>query len=203
MEVELRSCQSTCLVSFLIRLAHKALCSEKLDQQLYEKLWTPAVFAASASFYSWNSSSLWLPYFASLYFLEANLCLSPGTCSDTIGHAGTMLQRYVTGALTFFFFPFLFFFLNFILFLKLYIIVLVLPNIKMNPPPVYMCSPSWTLLPPRSPYHPSGSSQCTSPKHPVSCIEPGLASRFIHDILVSIHKWGHIVLVFPCLAYFT
>ena len=39
-----------------------------------------------------------------------------------------------------------------------------------------MCSPSWTLLPPPSPYHPSGSSQCTSPKHPVSCIEPGLVS---------------------------
>ena len=36
---------------------------------------------------------------------------------------------------------------------------------------------------PPSPYHPSGSSQCTSPKHPVSCIEPGMASRFIHDIL--------------------
>ena len=34
-----------------------------------------------------------------------------------------------------------------------------------------------------SPYHPSGSSQWTSPKHPVSCIEPGLATRFIHDIL--------------------
>ena len=48
----------------------------------------------------------------------------------------------------------------------------------MNPPPVYMCSPSWTLLPPPSPYHPSGSSQCTSPKHPVSCIESGLATRF-------------------------
>ena len=54
---------------------------------------------------------------------------------------------------------------------------------EMNPPQAYMCSPSWTLLPPPSPYHPSGSSQCTSPKHPVSCIEPGLASRFIHDIL--------------------
>ena len=53
----------------------------------------------------------------------------------------------------------------------------------MNPPQVYMCFPSWTLLPPPSPYHPSGSSQCTSPKHPVSCIKPGLASRFIHDIL--------------------
>ena len=38
----------------------------------------------------------------------------------------------------------------------------------MNPPQAYMCSPSWTLLPPPSSYHPSGSSQCTSPKHPVS-----------------------------------
>ena len=66
---------------------------------------------------------------------------------------------------------------------KIYIIVLVLPNIEMNPPQVYMCSPSQTLLPPPSPYHPSGSSQCTSPKHPVSCIEPGLATRFLHDIL--------------------
>ena len=44
--------------------------------------------------------------------------------------------------------------------------------------------PSWlALLPPPSPYHPSGSSQCTSSKHRVSCIEPGLAPRFIHDIL--------------------
>ena len=39
------------------------------------------------------------------------------------------------------------------------------------------------LNPPPSPYHPSGSSQCTSPKHPVSCIEPGLATRFIYDII--------------------
>ena len=53
----------------------------------------------------------------------------------------------------------------------------------MNPPQVYMCSLSRTLLPPPSPHQPSGSSQCTSPKHPVSCIEPGLATRFIHDIL--------------------
>ena len=53
----------------------------------------------------------------------------------------------------------------------------------MNLPQVYMCSLSWTLLPPPSPYHPSGSSQCTSLKHPVSCIEPGLATRFIHDII--------------------
>ena len=41
----------------------------------------------------------------------------------------------------------------------------------MNPPQVYMCSLSWTLLPPPFPYHPSGSSQYISPKHPVSCID--------------------------------
>ena len=66
---------------------------------------------------------------------------------------------------------------------KLYNIILVLPYIKMNPPWVYMCSPSWTLLPPPSPYHPSGSSQCTSPKHLVSCLEPGLATCFLYDVI--------------------
>ena len=60
---------------------------------------------------------------------------------------------------------------------------MVLPYINMNPPQVYTCSSSWTLLPPPSPYHPSGSSQYISPKHPVSCIEPGLATHFIYDII--------------------
>ena len=62
-------------------------------------------------------------------------------------------------------------------------IVLVFPYINMNPSQVYMCSQSWTPLPPPSPYRPSGSSQCTSPKHPISCIEPGLAIRFLYDII--------------------
>ena len=53
----------------------------------------------------------------------------------------------------------------------------------MNPPRVYMCSPTWTPLLPPAPYHLSGWSQCTSPKHPVSCIEPGLVNRFIYDII--------------------
>jgi len=78
---------------------------------------------------------------------------------------------------------FLNYFFKFYFIFKLYKIVLVLPNIKMNPPQVYMCSPFWTLHRPPSPYHPSGLSQCTSPKHPVSCIEPGLATHFIHDII--------------------
>ena len=38
-------------------------------------------------------------------------------------------------------------------------------------------------LPPPSTYHPSGSSQCTSPEHPVSCIKPGLAIHFLYDII--------------------
>ena len=53
----------------------------------------------------------------------------------------------------------------------------------MNPPWVYRCSSSWTPLPLPSPYHPSGSSQCTSPDHPVSCIEPGLVIHFTYDII--------------------
>ena len=42
-----------------------------------------------------------------------------------------------------------------------------------------------SLPPPPSPYHLSGSSQCTSPKHPASCIEPRLAIHFLYD---SIHE---------------
>ena len=38
-------------------------------------------------------------------------------------------------------------------------------------------------LPPPSPYHPSGSSQCTSPKIPVSCIKLGLVICFLYDII--------------------
>ena len=56
-----------------------------------------------------------------------------------------------------------------------------LPYIHMNQPWVYMCSPSWPSLPPPSPSHPSGSSQCTIPEHPASCIEPGLAIYFTYD----------------------
>ena len=69
-------------------------------------------------------------------------------------------------------------------FILLYNTVLVLPYIDMNPPRVYMSSQSWTPLPPPTPYHFSGSSPCTSPKPPVSCIKHRLAIRFLHD---SIH----------------
>ena len=47
--------------------------------------------------------------------------------------------------------------------------------------------------PPPSPYRPSGLSQCTSPEHPVSCIEPGLAFRFTYDIIHVSIPFSHII----------
>ena len=56
------------------------------------------------------------------------------------------------------------------------------------------------LNPPPSPYHPSGSSQCTSPKHSVSCIEPGLATRFIYDIIHVSMPFSQIIPPSPSLT---
>ena len=73
-----------------------------------------------------------------------------------------------------------FVFFKFYLFILLYNIVVVLSYIDLNLP-WCTCVPHPDLPP--SPSHSSGSSQCTSPKHPVSCIEPGLAIHFTYDNL--------------------
>ena len=52
-------------------------------------------------------------------------------------------------------------------------------------------------LPPPFPSHPSGSSQCTSPEHPVSCIKPGLAICFTYDNLHVSMPLSHIIPPFP------
>ena len=59
--------------------------------------------------------------------------------------------------------------------------VLLLPYIHMNLPQVYMCSPSCTPLLPPSRYHPSGSSQCTSPSilYPASNLDWRFVSYMI------------------------
>ena len=78
-------------------------------------------------------------------------CHSPNHPTLSLSHRVQKTVLYISvsfAGLLFFYFIF-----------KLYNIVLVLPNIEMNPPHVYMCSPSWTLFPPPSPFHPSGS-QC-------------------------------------------
>ena len=91
-----------------------------------------------------------------------------------------------------------FFFLVVIFFIfLLYNTVLVLPYIDMNPPQVYMSSQPWTPLPSPYPYHLSGSSQCTSPKHPVSCIEPRLAIHFLHDSIHVSMPFSQVIPLFP------
>ena len=67
----------------------------------------------------------------------------------------------------------------------------------MNPPRVYTGSPSWIPLQSPYPYHPSGSSQCTSPEHPVSCFEPGLAIRFTYDIIHVLMPFSQIIPLSP------
>ena len=49
------------------------------------------------------------------------------------------------------------------------------------------------LNPSPSPYHPSRSSQCTSPKPPVSCIEPGLVICFLYDIIHVLMPFSQII----------
>ena len=57
------------------------------------------------------------------------------------------------------------------------------------------------LNPPPSPYHPSGSSQCTSSKkHPVSCIKPGLAIHFLYDIIHVSMSFSQIIPPSPSLT---
>ena len=51
--------------------------------------------------------------------------------------------------------------------------------------------------PTSSPHHPSGSSQCTSPKHPISCIEPRLAIHFLYDIIHVSMPFSQIIPPFP------
>ena len=99
----------------------------------------------------------------------------------SIGHCKLSMAGHCTAHL----YLFIYFDLYFILFyfILLYNTVLILPYINMNLPWLYTCSSSWTPLPPPSPYHLSGSSQCTSPKHPVSCIKPRLAIPFLYDII--------------------
>ena len=62
--------------------------------------------------------------------------VSPSICHEVMGpDAMILVFLNVEGFLFFFFFKFYFIF-------KLYNILLVLPNMEMNPPQVYLCSPS-------------------------------------------------------------
>ena len=99
-------------------------------------------------------------------------CFSHPGCG-TFLHSPSGLDKDFSSTNTLFFFNFYF--------ILLYNTILVLPSIDMNQPRMYMSSPSWTTLPPPTPYYLPGSSPCTSPKHSVSCIKHRLAIRFLHN----------------------
>ena len=88
----------------------------------------------------------------------------------------------------------IFYFYLFIYSFYFTILYCFLPYFDLNPPWVDVCFPSWTPLPTPSPSHPSGSSQCTSPEHPISCIELGLAIHFTYGNLHVSMPFSHIIL---------
>ena len=99
---------------------------------------------------------------------------------------------------TFIYFYFIYlFFINLVIYFTLQHCILVLPYIDLYPPWVYMCSPSWTPLPPPSPSYSSGSPQYTSPEHPVSCIKHGLAICCTYDNLHISVPFSHIIPPLP------
>ena len=55
----------------------------------------------------------------------------------------------------------------------------------LNPPPTSFPISSCTVI------------QCTSPKHPVSCIEPGLVIHFTYEYLHVSMPFSHIILPSP------
>ena len=64
-----------------------------------------------------------------------------------------------------------------------------------------MFYPSWTFFPLPSLSHPLGSSQCTSPEHPVSCIEPGLVIYFTYDKINVSVLFSQIILGFSLSSF--
>ena len=74
---------------------------------------------------------------------------------------------------------------------------MVLAIHHMNQPWAYTCSPSWTPLQPPTPSHPPGSSQCTSPEHPVSCID--LDWRSSSHMIIHMFQCYSLKSSHPCL----
>ena len=58
----------------------------------------------------------------------------------------------------------------------------------------YTCVPQpESPLPPPSPSHPSRSSQCTGPEHPVLCIKPGLGIYFTYGNILFSMRFSQII----------
>ena len=78
------------------------------------------------------------------------------------------------------------------LFILLYNTVLVLPYIDMNPPWGYMCSPSWTPLPPPSP------KQTGAPAPSTLSHASNLDWRFVSHMIIYMFQCHSPVSSHPC-----
>ena len=72
-----------------------------------------------------------------------------------------------------------------------------MPYIDLNHPWIYMCSPSQSPLPPPSPSHPSGSSQCSSPEHLSHA--SNLGWRSVSHLIVYLFQCCSLRTSHPCL----
>ena len=91
-----------------------------------------------------HSSKVSILWCSTFFMVQlAHPCMTIGkpralTRGTSVGKVMSLVFNMLPTLVIAFFFIFYLFYFTF----KLYIIVLVLPNIKMNPPQVYMCSPS-------------------------------------------------------------
>ena len=120
-------------------------------------------------------------------FLTVSI-VSPSICHEVMGLDAMILVFWMLNLKPTFFKKNFYFY-----FILLYNTVLVLAYIDMNPPRVYMSSQTWIALPPPTPHHPSGSSPCTSPKHPASCIKHRLAIHFLPDSIHASMSFSQII----------
>ena len=112
------------------------------------------------------------------------------------GTLKSLLQHHSSKASIFRCSAFFFIYIYFIIFLTLqYCIGFAIyqhePTTGIHVFPI-LNPPHFSLLVPSH-----GSSQCTSPKHPVSCIEPGLATHFIYDIIHVSMPFSQIIPLSP------
>ena len=103
------------------------------------------------------------------------------------------MSQFLTQSLRIFFFFIIFIIIIIYIFL-LYNIVLVLPYINMNLPQAYTCSPFWTPLT-SIPVPSLWVIPVHQPQASVSCIELGLAIRFLYDIIHVLMPFSQII---PC-----
>ena len=78
---------------------------------------------------------------------------------------------------------------------------IVLPNIEMNPPQVYMCSPSWTLLPPHT--IPLGHASAFTSKLYMCASTSMLTLIFTHicTCILFLYKWNLTVIIADCFSF--